>query len=53
MVQADGVGWRGDGGARGTGLGIKIVEAMAKNLGSRVEIDPNCSGTCVRLSFSL
>lgn len=52
MVEDDGVGWRG-GEARGTGLGTKIVNAMAANLGSKVEFDPNCIGTCVRLSFSL
>ncbi len=38
-VEDDGAGWRGEGPARGSGLGMRIVSAMAANLGSAVVFD--------------
>jgi two-component sensor histidine kinase len=53
VVEDDGVGWKGEGIPRGTGLGSRIVTAMATNLRSEVEFDPDYSGTRVKLRFEL
>ena len=51
-VEDDGVGWAGTGTPRGTGLGSRIVKAMASSLRSSVEYDPAATGTRVMLEFS-
>jgi len=51
-VEDDGPGM-GDGKPRGTGLGGKIVTAMASGLRSAVEYDPAHRGVRARLAFDL
>ena len=51
-VEDDGPGM-GDGAPKGTGLGGKIVSAMASGLRSAVEIDPAHKGVRARLAFDL
>jgi two-component sensor histidine kinase len=48
-VEDDGVGWKGTGSAKGTGLGTRVVTAMAANLQTKVEYDTGVEGT--RASF--
>jgi two-component sensor histidine kinase len=50
-VEDDGVGWTGEGQIRGTGLGSRIVRAMATNLRSRLSYLPGQPGTRAVLSF--
>jgi two-component sensor histidine kinase len=50
-VEDDGVG-RLDGKAKGTGLGTRIVTAMAHSIGGEVEYLSARSGTVARLAFS-
>ena len=38
-VLDDGIGWNGSGTVKGTGLGSKIVRAMAKSLGTELRYD--------------
>jgi two-component sensor histidine kinase len=51
VVEDDGVGPSDSSVALGTGVGGKIVKAMAANLGSAVKFDPDHAGTRVSLSF--
>jgi len=50
-VEDDGVG-RVEGPPKGTGLGTRIVKAMARSLGADVEYVKATSGTVARLAFS-
>lgn len=50
-VEDDGIG-RGDGPAKGTGLGSRIVNAMARSLGADVEYIASGRGTVARLAFA-
>ncbi|WP_420478813.1 sensor histidine kinase [Brevundimonas sp. FT23028] len=51
-VEDDGPGM-GDGTPKGTGLGGKIISAMASGLRSAVEFDPGHKGVRARLAFDL
>lgn len=51
-VEDDGPGL-GDGTPKGTGLGAKIVSAMASGLRSAVDFDPEHKGVRARLAFDL
>lgn len=53
VVEDDGIGCKETGTPRGTGLGTRIVTAMASNLRSTVTADPAHSGTRVSLRFAL
>ncbi len=44
-VEDDGVGWSGKGTVKGTGLGTRIVRAMASSLGSTLTYERTESGT--------
>ena len=51
-VEDDGIG-RGDGPAKGTGLGSRIVKAMARSLNAEVEYIDRGPGLTARLAFPL
>ncbi|GJD56522.1 sensor histidine kinase [Methylobacterium dankookense] len=50
-VADDGVGWTGQGTPRGTGLGSRIIRAMATNLRSQIAYDADGPGTRAVLRF--
>lgn len=45
VVEDDGVGWNGVGKPKGTGLGSRIVTAMAAQLGTTIDYDGSKAGT--------
>lgn len=49
VVADDGVGWSGQGPATGTGLGGKIVGAMARSLGTSIDYARQAQGTRVTI----
>lgn len=51
-VEDDGIGWDGAGKPQGTGLGSRIVKAMAHSLGADVSYENKGRGTCVRVTFT-
>ncbi len=50
-VEDDGIGWDGTGKPQGTGLGSRIVKAMAHSLGASVAYTNQRPGTQVTLQF--
>ncbi|MCJ2037299.1 sensor histidine kinase [Methylobacterium sp. J-068] len=50
-VEDDGIGWTGEGQPRGTGLGSRIIRAMATNLRSALVYAHGRAGTRATLSF--
>ncbi len=50
-VEDDGIGWDGTGKPQGTGLGSRIVKAMAGGLGTRPTYTATGAGTRVSLQF--
>ncbi len=50
-VEDDGVGWSGEGPAKGSGLGMRIVKAMAASLQSALVFDDTGAGTRASLTF--
>ena len=53
VVEDDGVGRTAEVSARGTGLGTRIVNAMAATMGAEIEYQPRTPGTAARLIFAL
>jgi two-component sensor histidine kinase/CheY-like chemotaxis protein len=52
-VEDDGIGWTGDGPVQGTGVGSRIVNAMARGLGSEVSYAGAGAGCRVSLEFDV
>lgn len=50
-VADDGIGWTGEGAAKGSGLGAKIIAAMSKSLGSTLEYRSQPIGTLASITF--
>ena len=50
FVEDDGVGWSGEGPVRGTGLGSKIIGAMAVSLGTKLDYAARALGTRAELT---
>lgn len=52
-VEDDGVGWNGEGLAKGTGMGSRIIDALARGLGSAVTYADTAPGCRVSLEFGI
>ena len=52
-VEDDGVGWNGQGPIKGTGVGTRIITALAKGLGSAVTYANGAAGCEATLEFAL
>jgi two-component sensor histidine kinase len=52
-VEDDGVGWRGEGPIQGTGMGSRIIAAMARGLGWSVVYGFAAAGCQVQLEFPI
>jgi len=52
-VEDDGIGWQGEGPAKGTGVGSRIVNALARGLGSSVSYAVAAGGCRVSLEFEV
>jgi two-component sensor histidine kinase/CHASE3 domain sensor protein len=52
VVEDDGIGRRADAAPKGSGLGTRIVNAMARTIGAEVEYIARYPGTSARLAFS-
>lgn len=52
-VEDDGVGWHGEGQAQGTGVGSRIINALARGLGSAVTYSDAATGCRVSLEFEV
>lgn len=52
-IEDDGIGWNGKGKPKGTGLGTRIVQAMATNLGSEIVYGDGSSGTRVEIRLNV
>jgi two-component sensor histidine kinase len=50
-VEDDGIGWSGEGLTQGSGLGSRIVAAMARNLNSAIVYERRSSGTRASMEF--
>jgi two-component sensor histidine kinase len=51
LVEDDGIGRSDDGVARGTGLGTRLVKAMAGSVGGEIQYLGRQPGTAARLTF--
>ena len=52
-IEDDGVGWSGKGKPKGTGLGTRIVQAMATNLGSEIAYGDGRNGTRAEIRINV
>ncbi|MGE0605321.1 MAG: sensor histidine kinase [Xanthobacteraceae bacterium] len=53
IVEDDGIGRSGEASAKGTGLGTRIVNAMASNMEAKIEYLDRTQGTIARMIFPL
>lgn len=53
VVEDDGIGWSGSGKPRGTGLGSRIVQAMAANLGTEITYGDGKRGTRATMEITV
>jgi two-component sensor histidine kinase len=51
-VEDDGIGWDGTGAAQGTGVGSRVIKAMASNLKATLTYDTTRSGTRAVMEFA-
>ena len=51
VVEDDGIGWTGTGTVRGTGLGSRVIKAMARSLGGELVYATAAIGTRAVLRF--